>query len=348
MQSKKQFDRYMQDWTSPTETNPDIYSTQTDPTCFAHPEKHSNGKQLPRTGNCMVSIKTQGTGGKKKNHVPWHEYIQAKLTKPLETGKKYYAEVWVQRVMVSSRASNNIGIYFSESLINTRNRLPICLQPHINHDKVIESKNHLWEKVSGVFMAESAAQYIIIGNFYSNEETKIIKMPEGKNDAHYYLDDVLVRPATEIEGPTPIPPVCTAPTKVEVKKMTTTKELDLTKIEFKKGNHIELSNIYFETGKSELLPESMTELTKLYNMMYNYPYMEIEINGHTDNVGADEYNINLSKDRANAVVVYLLKKKIDERRIAHNGYGRTLPVATNDTEEGREKNRRVEFVITKM
>jgi len=81
--------------------------------------------------------------------------------------------------------------------------------------------------------------------------------------------------------------------------------------------------------------------------MYDYPYMEIEINGHTDNVGGDEYNMQLSKDRAQSVADYLEKHGTDAKRIHVQGFGKTMPVADNDTEEGRKKNRRVEFVILK-
>lgn len=295
----------------------------------------------------MAGIKTYGTGGLKKNHVDWHEYVQVKFIKPMEVGKKYYAEVYVQREFASSMASNNIGFYFSTEEINTGNRLPLCFQPHINNTKVIKSNLFLWERVSGVIKADQPYKYVLIGNFYGNHETKFENMPQGKNDAHYYLDDVLVRLAEKNQSPTPRPPECVPPPMVEVKE-TTTKKHDLEEISFDVGNKIELSNIYFEHDKAILLPESKDELTKLYNTMYNYPYMEIEVHGHTDNTGDATYNQRLSEQRAQAVADWLVAKKVKPERITAKGFGMSQPIASNDTDEGRELNRRVEFIVKKI
>ena len=119
-------------------------------------------------------------------------------------------------------------------------------------------------------------------------------------------------------------------------------------IVFDVGNKVELSNIYFEHDKAVLLAESEEELTKLYNMMYNYPYMEIEVNGHTDNTGDAAYNLRLSEQRSQSVADWLVNKKIKPVRITTNGYGMGQPIVSNDTDKGREANRRVEFIIKKV
>jgi len=83
-------------------------------------------------------------------------------------------------------------------------------------------------------------------------------------------------------------------------------------------------------------------------LLANYPEMNIEIAGHTDNKGSIENNMKLSQDRANSVLVYLMDKGIDENRMIAKGYGSSEPIETNDTEEGRLKNRRVAFKILKI
>jgi outer membrane protein OmpA-like peptidoglycan-associated protein len=108
---------------------------------------------------------------------------------------------------------------------------------------------------------------------------------------------------------------------------------------------IRLNNIFFETNKAELLPTSRTELDGLIAILNANPTMKIEIRGHTDNVGSDEFNRTLSDNRARSVVAYLVEKGIAAERLAASGYGETLPVAANDTDEGRGLNRRVEFKI---
>ena len=124
-----------------------------------------------------------------------------------------------------------------------------------------------------------------------------------------------------------------------------TKDLYLVPIEV--GQTVRLNNIFFETGKSDLLKDSYFELDRLVKVLLDNPTMEIEIEGHTDNVGSDASNITLSKNRAKAVYDYLVAKGISASRLKSNGYGKTRPVATNDTDDGRAQNRRVQFTIIK-
>ena len=109
-----------------------------------------------------------------------------------------------------------------------------------------------------------------------------------------------------------------------------------------------LRNIYFDFGKVELKDESIPELTKLERMLTQNPGMQIGIVGHTDIVGSEQFNIELSKKRALKVKDYLVGKGIDPRRIKTGGLGSQYPIASNDDEkEGRELNRRVEMVVLK-
>ena len=103
-----------------------------------------------------------------------------------------------------------------------------------------------------------------------------------------------------------------------------------------------LENIFFDTNKFELRPESFPELDKLYEYLRKNKYVRIEIAGHTDNVGKPEDNLLLSTNRAKSVLRYLVQKGIDPRRLSAKGYGDTSPVADNNTPQGRQENRRVE------
>ena len=115
----------------------------------------------------------------------------------------------------------------------------------------------------------------------------------------------------------------------------------------KVGAKFEVKNIYFDFGKATLTSQSKAELDKLYDIM-NRSEIVVEFGGHTDNVGSDETNQNLSQERVNSVKAYLVDKGINGARIAAVGYGESQPVATNETDEGRQKNRRVELKITKL
>jgi len=122
-------------------------------------------------------------------------------------------------------------------------------------------------------------------------------------------------------------------------------ERDLVMAPIAKGSIVTINNLFFELNKATLTPESEPELKRIVSVMNENKTLAIEISGHTDNTGSDEFNNRLSFDRANAVRDYLLNAGIDGNRIKSKGYGKTKPKEINDTEEGRAANRRVEFVI---
>ena len=121
------------------------------------------------------------------------------------------------------------------------------------------------------------------------------------------------------------------------------KDFNLEKLQI--GTKVVLENIYFETNKATLKPESFEQLNQVVKFMENNESVKLEISGHTDNTGSLKYNTKLSEERARAVVDYLVSKGIDASRLTWKGYAFTQPVAPNDTAEGREKNRRVEFKV---
>ncbi len=106
-----------------------------------------------------------------------------------------------------------------------------------------------------------------------------------------------------------------------------------------------LRNIFFEIGKFALLSQSKAELDKLIDFLTNNPQVNIEIGGHTDSIGSAEMNQELSENRAKSVYDYLVENGVGQSRLSFHGYGFTVPLATNETEEGRAKNRRTEFKV---
>jgi outer membrane protein OmpA-like peptidoglycan-associated protein len=113
------------------------------------------------------------------------------------------------------------------------------------------------------------------------------------------------------------------------------------------GQVVRLNNIFFETGKATLKPESFPELDRTVEFLKKNPTMEIEIAGHTDDVGSEAYNQKLSENRAQSVATYIIEHGIDTSRLNAVGYGESRPIAFNSDEEGRQKNRRVEFKVLK-
>lgn len=114
------------------------------------------------------------------------------------------------------------------------------------------------------------------------------------------------------------------------------------------GDRFVLRNVYFDFDKSTLRPESVDELNRLVMLLKTIPEMKIEISGHTDSRGTSSYNKKLSESRAIAVVKFLTDHGIDGKRLSYAGYGFDLPIATNETDAGRQLNRRTEFRITNI
>ena len=123
------------------------------------------------------------------------------------------------------------------------------------------------------------------------------------------------------------------------------KDLYLAPIEI--GEIVRLNNIFFDYDKATLRSESYPELDRVVDFLSTNSKVEIELSGHTDSKGSDDYNMTLSQNRANAVVDYLIERGVNKDRLISKGYGKTKPVATNETDEGRQFNRRVEFEILK-
>jgi len=172
-----------------------------------------------------------------------------------------------------------------------------------------------------------------VGTFKSNAETGeyLIPLPAGKNygirvekNGHLFQSENVYLPA----GST---------------YKTVEKKISL--VPNKPGAKIILNNIFFESGKFELMPSSFAELDRLQSILSANTSIRIEISGHTDNVGAETINISLSEKRALEVKNYLVSKGISSNRIEIKGLGSSQPIADNKTEDGRQRNRRTEMKI---
>jgi outer membrane protein OmpA-like peptidoglycan-associated protein len=122
-------------------------------------------------------------------------------------------------------------------------------------------------------------------------------------------------------------------------------ERNLTLMPIAKGVTVKLNNIFFDFATATLKDESIPELNRLVLFLKTNPSIRMELAGHTDSVGTDSFNTELSQKRAEAVVAFLLKEGIMAPRLVAKGYGESRPVSSNVSEEGRQKNRRVEFTI---
>lgn len=258
-------------------------------------------------------------------------------TVPLNLGPEINSEVWEGQITISAdgeygyiSTSNNVPDgsedIFRFKLGKAKPEAVILI-----YGKVIDPKTG--QPVSSTIQYFDLETNEILGTAASNEATgeyKII-LPAGRNYSFH----------AEKEGYYPVSENLKADNVKEYAELSY--DLQLTSVSI--GDVIRLNNIFFDSDKSELKPESAAELNRLYDFLTSNPTAKIEISGHTDDKGNDNYNQNLSQSRVNAVVSYLINKGIVKDRLTGIGYGEKSPVASNDTEEGRAQNRRVEFKL---
>ena len=113
-----------------------------------------------------------------------------------------------------------------------------------------------------------------------------------------------------------------------------------------RGLIVNMSDVLFDTGKYSLRPLAREKLAKVAGIVSGHPGLRLDVEGHTDSVGGDDYNQQLSEQRGAAVRDYLTQQGMPASSVTAKGFGETQPVASNDTAEGRQQNRRVELVIS--
>lgn len=312
------------DWFASTMMATDYYNRK--PGIWKSVPKNQLGYQDPHTGNAYAGICVD------KKYI---EYLQVQMLDTLIAGKKYLVEFYISRAEKTLGSLNELGILFTDKGTKKLSLNGIAVQPRIKFSSTSGYRNKKkWPKLSAVYEAKGNESCLILGYFtYAH--------PYKKRYCHYYIDDVSV---TLLEKE--IVPAIQPTAKDTVIKTTEEKPASITKAEAPEpGKVITLKNIFFATNKSELMPASFPELDQLVNSLNSSSYLRIQLSGHTDNLGSEEANKLLSESRAKAVSEYLILKGIDKSRVSYAGYGSKMPVANNNTEEGRQQNRRVDFII---
>ena len=333
-------------WWQPTGGSADYYNKCGSKQCNV--PKNKLGIQMPRTGVGMVGIYTSKT--------TYREYIQTEFKERLEEGEKYKLSFYVSLSEYSSGAVATIGALFTNDRIEEKTREMLTQKITTNYDNGISQSistylkpqivnpynnpivdTEKWTKIEGEYIALGGEKFLTIGNFYPSPQSNLVDLAYLTYllpGAYYYIDDISL--------------VCLSCKEKQVlqNEITITKTKD--EKQFEVGQVVVMENIFFEFDKSIILPQSFVELHNLISLLSKYPTMKIELSGHTDNKGSDRYNQNLSHSRVKAVFDYLVSQGISSKRLQYTSYGATQPIADNKTDQGRSKNRRVEFKILEL
>ena len=344
------FNKNVKNWSTPNEGTTDLFEVSAKNPMISIPQNY-NGHQTAKFGKKYAGCYFLA----EKNY---REYIQGELKSSLEKGKEYKVSFYVSLAEKSKYALRNISFilsnprfiiadsdYLSDNSI--KNLWLNSSSKHFIEDKNYYTNSDDWTLISKVIKAKGGENYIIIGNFNNDQKTKKKKFNNEAthNTSYYYIDMVSIQPLNKVT--TLINP--NSDERVEIK--TNRFEIRPNEILEEKNLVLEktyvLENINFKSNSIDLNENAVNELKRIFNFLKADNSTKILISGHTDDIGSDDYNQKLSEDRAQAIAEYLINKGISSNRIKSIGYGNSKPIESNNTENGRNKNRRVEFKITK-
>jgi len=218
------------------------------------------------------------------------------------------------------------------------------LRPQVINEPGNYADRYTWKKICGMYLAEGGERFITMGNFNTDGGTplKVINNKAG-GFSYYFIDDFTIEPLndsnmTECGAGVPI-------TDDEEELVTTRYFQDLDLPELLNDEPFSFRGFYFEFDKYDILDTNYFFLDSLADLLIENPDLSLEVEGHTDDVGSKSYNEKLSKNRALAVVNYLIAEGVDKKRIKYSYFGATRPIGTNATPEGRQLNRRCEFLL---
>ena len=272
----------------------------------------------------------------------YKEFLQVRLVEPLHRGTVYEFSMYLRLAYWSNASLRSFGALFTKGGYRrpadaTRGSIIDTLSEQGLYD------GYRWFKIGGYYKADGGEKFLTIGNFapvIKKEMSRVDVFRFGGKESYYFIDDIRLFVAPQFEEKISVERVGPDYQSYWADSALVVKE------NVAIGEKIALNNISFVDDKYYLLPESYAELNKLATYLLKHPGYEIQINGHSDDAGLSFKNQRVSELRAREVFEYLIKRGV-QNKMTYKGFGSTQPVADNDTENGRMKNRRVEFEIIK-
>lgn len=275
----------------------------------------------------------------------YREFLTAKFDEPMIKERWYVIKLW-------AALSENSGLCTDAfEFVIGKNRPDIDstdlekIKPQVINSPGNYADSYDWKMICGLYLAEGGEQYITMGNFKNNSNTplKIVNKEAGEF-SYYFIDNFTVESLNDSnmsDCGAGIPLL----TQNEEDLVSTRYFEDLSFTQLLNEEPFSFRGFYFEFDKYEILDTNYAFLDSLVDIMLDNEDLRIEVHGHTDDVGSESYNEKLSKNRAISVVDYLISEGIDKRRIKYDYFGAKKPIASNGTPEGRQMNRRCEFIL---
>jgi len=264
----------------------------------------------------------------------YREYLMSRFAEPMVKDSTYYIEFHYKLASYANYCIDRIGLLMTSEINGVSHDKVIDKTPTlaIVRDSALTRTTGIWEAARFEYKAKGDERSLLIGNFSNDTDTRFYRIrsrsvsePMLSGAAYYYVDGVVVVP------------------KFRIREQLATKIIPgFSADETRLNTTYVLKNLQFESNSAKLSEASYQELENLFTYLVKNARVKIEVSGHTDDVGDDQYNLELSKKRAKAVADYLLAKKIDSSRIRSFGFGETQPLLHSASEDARKLNRRVE------
>jgi len=260
----------------------------------------------------------------------YREYLQAELSTALEPGGKYLVEFYFKLSSNSKYSIDRIGFLLSDSSnqMTADEVFPVPATYERINSIIYSRSSGLWTRFGYTHIAKGGEKFITIGNFSDRDKTRnqLIQNSQSLEPmlakaAYFFIDDVKV---IKVGGPPQAPVLSGYP-------------------EIKTNEDYVLKNIQFRFNDFTLLESSYPELKKLVEIMRYHKTWKVIVTGHTDDLGTEAYNLELSLHRAGSVSDYLIDQGIDPARIKTQGFGKQTPLVKGTDETSRSTNRRVEL-----
>ncbi len=291
------------------------------------------GDQNAKSGEGYIGLVTFAAS--KRNY---REYLRAPLSRKLTAGEMVCVELFVSPADDSRYVTDGIGVALSKKHLKYKTdkvleTTPVMQSPDLH---LIDGYNQ-WTLLSSEFIAEGGERFITIGNFKPDQRLNVLKRTTtveiaANNWAYVYLDSVVVKPIKSKSE-------CSCVNEI-LKELVVDPPAQLSE-----AISLKLESVLFDFDESSLNSEAEEKLTLISKELIRNQNLFIEINGHTDIIGREGYNKDLSKKRAESVQSFIENKGIDVSRLKIKFHGSQAPVAENDTSEGRAQNRRVAFEV---
>ena len=319
--------------------------------------KNELGKQEPHSGEAYG-----GFWCYLPKYGDYREFISMYLKKPLTKGEVYCLSMWVSLSDRSKYALTDMQMMPSRKVEHIPSLIKVS-DPRLvfltDQDQPLSDRDG-WTKVSALFVANGGETMLTIGNFRKNDDEQIVNIKnEEKQDgrfgvsSYYYVDDIILCDinAPIAECPDHLSPQIIADPDLPLIEVEEEIEVEIATIdtiptvEWEAGDTLVLENFLFAYNAADLAPEALPMLDTLAAYLKRNPTLNLEIAGHTDSKGSEDYNLKLSLERAETVRFYLEMKGVETPRMVSEGKGEGMPLVPNDTEENRARNRRVEVMF---